>query len=194
MLEPSPPAVTEPPFADDPVARREVPDGRLLVSPVRHHGDLTWDQVARERPDIAAWCAERWLGAWKPLGPLPEGFAETRATLHRIADEVVAAERMPENEIALRYTRGGFGTPFFDHEGDECQVRVEHGELVRQSGTEERRGADRRRRPRRGQRARRLLRLRLLCARGGARRGVRRGPLAGPALARALRHRLRARL
>ena len=139
VLEPSPPPVTEPPFADDPVAPPEVPDGRLLVSPVRHHGDLSWDEVARERPEIADWCAERWLGAWKPLGPLPSGFADTREALHRVAHEVVSAERMPENEIALRYTRGGFGTPFFDHEGAECQVRVEHGELVRQRNREEER-------------------------------------------------------
>jgi hypothetical protein len=137
VLEPSPPPVTEPPFADDPVAPPEVPDGRLLVSPVRHHGDLSWDEVARERPEIAAWCAERWLGAWKPLAPLPDGFAETREALHRIAAEVVSAERMPANEIALRYTRGGFGTPFFEQDGAGCQVRVEHGELVRQRNGEE---------------------------------------------------------
>jgi hypothetical protein len=137
VLEPSPPPVNEPPFADDPVAPPEVPDGRLLVSPVRHHGDLSWDEVARSRPDIADWCAERWLGAWKPLAPLPGTFAATRKALHRIAEEIVSAERMPENEIALRYTRGGYGTPFFEHDGAECQVRVEHGELVRQRNAEE---------------------------------------------------------
>ncbi|MGZ8667681.1 MAG: hypothetical protein ACXWZM_11315 [Solirubrobacterales bacterium] len=137
VLEPSPPAVNEPPFADDPVAPGEVPDGRLLVSPVRHHGDLTWDDVARERPDIAGWCAERWLAAWRRLEPLPGGFAQTRAALHRIAEEVVSVERMPENEIALRFTRGGFGTPFFELDRVDCQVRVEAGELVRQRGADE---------------------------------------------------------
>ena len=45
--------------------------------------------------------------------------------------------RLPFNEIALRYTYGGFGTPFFDHGGADCQVRVEHGELVRQRELEE---------------------------------------------------------
>jgi hypothetical protein len=44
---------------------------------------------------------------------------------------------MPANEIALRYTRSGFGTPFFEQDGADCQVRVEHGELVRQRGPEE---------------------------------------------------------
>lgn len=143
VLEPSPPAVKVKPFADDPVEPGEVPEGRLLVSPVSDHGDLTWDDVARQRPDIAAWCAERWLGAWKPLEPLPQSFLDTRKALHRLAEEVVATERMPANEIALRYTRGGFGTPFFEEGGRaggaDCQVRVEVGELVRQRGAQEQR-------------------------------------------------------
>src|SRR5262245_33713459 len=139
VLEPSPPAVDEPPFTDDPVAPEEVPEGRKLVSPVSDHGDLSWDEIARDRPDIADWCAERWPGAWKPLRPLPAGFAETRQALHKLAEEVVAPERLPENEIALRFTRGGFGTPFFVKDGEDCQVRVEAGELVRQSGDAEQR-------------------------------------------------------
>lgn len=146
VLEPSPPAVAEHPFADDPVFPGEVPEGRRLVSPVADHGDLTWDDVARERPDIADWCAERWLGAWRPLAPLPPEFAETRDVLHRLAEKVVAPERLPENEIALRYTRGGYGTPFFEMDGADCQVRVEGAELVRQRGQDETRepieGAD----------------------------------------------------
>jgi hypothetical protein len=146
VLEPSPPAVDEPPFADDPVAPGEVPEGRKLVSPVNEHGDLTWDEIARTRPEIADWCAERWLGAWRPLAPLPGTFGETRKVLHRLAEEVVAPERLPDNEIALRFTRGGFGTPFFAAEGQDCQVRVEGAELVRQRGSDESReqieGAD----------------------------------------------------
>jgi hypothetical protein len=137
VLEPSPPAVTEPPYADDPVAPQEVPEGRRLVSPVHNRGDLTWDVIAAEEPELAPWCAERWLGAWKRLEPLPALFAETRIALHKIAEAVVAPARMPPNEIALRYTRGGFGTPFFEQDGVDCQVRVEHGELVRQRGQEE---------------------------------------------------------
>ena len=137
VLEPSPPAVTESPFADDPVDPGEVPDGRRLVSPVHNRGDLTWDEIATQEPDLAPWCAERWLGAWKRLEPLPGSFADTRAALHQVAEAVVSPARLPENEIALRYTRGGFGTPFFEQDGVDCQVRVEHGELVRQRGEEE---------------------------------------------------------
>jgi hypothetical protein len=139
VLEPSPPAVTEPPWADDPVAPGEVPEGRKLVSPVPDHGDLTWDEIAEMEPDLGAWCAERWLGAWKRLEPLPSSFADTRTALHKVAEAVVSPARKPENEIALRYTRGGFGTPFFEDDGADCQVRVEHGELVRQRGKEENR-------------------------------------------------------
>jgi hypothetical protein len=138
VLEPSPPAVTEPPYADDPTRSGEVFDGRLVVSPVPN-GDLTWDEVARTKPDIADWCAERWLGAHRRLEPLAGTFAETRAALHRVAEEVVSPARKPESEIALRYTRGGFGTPFFEEDGADCQVRVEHGQLVRQRGAVEER-------------------------------------------------------
>jgi hypothetical protein len=137
VLEPSPPAVTEPPYADDPVAPGEVPEGRELVTPVHNRGDLTWDEIAREEPDLAPWCAERWLGAWKRLEPLPPRFAETRIALHKIAEAIVSPARKPDNEIALRYTRGGFGTPFFSEGGVDCQVRVERGELVRQRRNEE---------------------------------------------------------
>jgi len=137
VLEPSPPAVTEPPFADDPVAPGEVPEGRQLVSPIRDHGDVTWDELCRADPSLRPWCAERWLGAWRRLEPLPDSFADTRAALHRVAEEVVAPARLPENEIALRWTRCGFGTPFFEQDGLDCQVRVQHGNLVRQTGAED---------------------------------------------------------
>jgi hypothetical protein len=137
VLEPSPPAVTDPPYSDDPVAPDEVPEGRELVSPVHNRGDHTWDEIAAQDPEIAPWCAERWLGAWKRLEPLPPGFAETRVALHKVAEAVVAPARKPENEISLRYTRGGFGTPFFDEGGVDCQVRVEDADLVRQRGNEE---------------------------------------------------------
>jgi hypothetical protein len=139
VLEPSPPAVGPPDYTDDPVEPGEVPEGRELVSPVHNRGDLTWDEIAQEEPDLAPWCAERWLGAWKRLEPLPGTFAETRIALHKLAEGVVASARQPANEISLRYTRGGFGTPFFEQDRLDCQVRVEHGELVRQRGREERR-------------------------------------------------------
>jgi hypothetical protein len=136
VLEPAPPAVTVPPFADDPVNEGEVYDGRLVVSPIPN-GDLLWDVIAAQRPEIADWCAERWLGAYKRLEPLPSSFGETREALHKVADAVVAPARKPENEIALRYTRGGFGTPFYEENGQECQVRVEPERLIRQRGSEE---------------------------------------------------------
>jgi hypothetical protein len=139
VLEPSPPAVTDPPYADDPVHPGEVPEGRQLVSPVPHRGDLTWDELCAADPDLGPWCAERWLGGWRRLEPLPGEFAATRAALHRVAEAVVAPARKPDSEISLRYTTGGFGTPFFEQDGHDCQVRVEHGELVRQRRREEER-------------------------------------------------------
>ena len=137
VLEPSPPAVGEPTYTDDPVHPGEVPEGRELVSPIHNRGDLTWNEIAAEEPELAPWCADRWLGAWKRLEPLPDSFAKARVALHKVAETVVAPARMPASEIALRYTRGGFGTPFFEQDGADCQVRVEHGELVRQRGDRE---------------------------------------------------------
>jgi hypothetical protein len=64
------------------------------------------------------------------LKPLPRPFAATRDALHRVAAEVVAPARKPHNEIALRQTAGGFGTPEFEFEGRRTQVRVEGIELV----------------------------------------------------------------
>ena len=135
VLEPSPPAVREPPwFADDPVARGEVPVGRRLVSPVGS-GDLRWEQVAGAT--LSDWCAERWLGPYRTLSKLPPRFAVTRNALHQVAERLMKPARENANgKFGLRFTRGGFGTPFF---GDDAQVRVEHGELVVQIGVSERR-------------------------------------------------------
>jgi hypothetical protein len=66
------------------------------------------------------------------LPPLPDGFGAVVAALHRVAEDVVAAERMPANEIALEVTPGGFGTPEFEWEGSSHQIRVEGTELVRE--------------------------------------------------------------
>lgn len=64
------------------------------------------------------------------LKPLPPTFASTRDALHRVAEELVAPARKPHNEIALRQTPGGFGTPEFEFGGQATQVRVEGAELV----------------------------------------------------------------
>ncbi len=130
VLEPSPPAVDEPPwFADDPVAPDPRIPGLPLLSPVPD-GDLTWDDVARDEPDLADWCAARWVGACRRLPALPDRdlMVATRDALHAVAEYVMApARRRANGKIGLRYTAGGFGTPFF---GLDEQVRVEGSDVV----------------------------------------------------------------
>lgn len=131
VLEPSPPAVIDPPwYADDPTTRGGAPPGRRVVSPVTT-GDLTWDELCRDDSRLAAWCADRWLGAWRPLPtlPAPEILAATRQGWHALAEHVLApARRAACGKIGLRFTRHGFGTPYFvgpAGRGNDCQVRVE---------------------------------------------------------------------
>src|SRR4051794_36349666 len=73
------------------------------------------------------------------LTPLPASFPTTVAALHRVAEEIVAPARKPDNEIALSATPGGFGTPVFAYGGAEQQVRVEGAELVHARGAHKRR-------------------------------------------------------
>jgi hypothetical protein len=130
VLEPSPPAVvTGPWFADDPVAVDDVPAATTVVTPFPSTG-ITWDALARDEPDLAPWCADRWLGAWRPLPPIGDAtaVATTRRSWHALAEHVLAPARARANgKIGLRFTRDGFGTPFF---GDDEQVRVERTDLV----------------------------------------------------------------
>jgi hypothetical protein len=72
-----------------------------------------------------------------PLQPLPATFAQTRDALHRVAEQLVAPARKPQNEIALRQTPGGFGTPEFEFGGERTQVRVVGAELVLMRGADE---------------------------------------------------------
>jgi hypothetical protein len=132
VLEPSPPAVSSPPwFADDPVDRGEVAAGVRVVSPVSG-GDLSWASLAEGDAALTSWCEERWLGPYRRLGEAPPGLAATRVALHRLAEHVISpARRHANGKIGLRYTRGGFGTPFF---GDDVQVRVAGSELVVDAG------------------------------------------------------------
>jgi hypothetical protein len=109
----------------------------MLVSPVPG-GDVTWAELAAERPELAEFCRERWLGPWPRLEPVPTTFAPTRAALHLVAEQVLKPAREHANtKFGLRFTRGGFGTPFF---GGDAQLRVERGELVVTEGGAERRG------------------------------------------------------
>jgi hypothetical protein len=75
------------------------------------------------------------------LNPLPPRFAATRASLHRVADKIVAPARKPDNEIALETAPGGFGTAAFEYDGHTQRVRVEGAKLVRVVDGEERRAA-----------------------------------------------------
>jgi hypothetical protein len=123
VLEPSPPAVPAAPFSDDPTAASPRQPGVPLLSPVTD-GDRTWDDYAREHADVADWCAERWLGAWRrlPALPPPDALHRTIDAWHTLAERVVATARHRANgKIGLRWTLGGFGTPFF---GADEQLRV----------------------------------------------------------------------
>jgi hypothetical protein len=128
VLEPSPPAVREGPwFADDPVVRGDASGDRPVVSPVPT-GDVLWEELAAGDGDLWAWCAERWLVCGRRLEAAPEGLVRTRVALHRLAEHVISPARQQANgKMGLRYTRGGFGTPFF---GDDVQLRVVGDELV----------------------------------------------------------------
>jgi hypothetical protein len=130
VLEPSPPAVhDEPWFADDPVEGGG-------VSPVTG-GDLLWSDLAADDPALAEFCRERWLGPYKRLEPAPPTLAATRSALHAVAEHVISPARQRDNgKIGLRWTLGGFGTPFF---GADAQIRVDGGQLVIDAGGEERR-------------------------------------------------------
>ncbi len=137
VLEPSPPSVREPPwFADDPVGREEPAGAIPRVSPIPG-ADLLWQQLIAEDPGLAGWCSERWLGAYRRLDRAPSRLADTRAALQRLAEHVISPARAHANgKIGLRFTCGGFGTPFF---ADDVQLRVVGRELIVQTGELERR-------------------------------------------------------
>ena len=137
VLEPSPPANhNEPFFADDPAA---VPPGAATTVGPTSAADRTWNEVLAERPELSSWASERWLGAYRPLNLVPAGYPEARNAFHRLAYAIVAETRRCANtKFGLRYTRGGFGTPFF---GDDQQVRVQDGLLIVQQGASVRHSA-----------------------------------------------------
>jgi hypothetical protein len=122
VLEPSPPAVAEPPyFADDPLDGGE-------VLPVARPGARSWQELCSgaNDPVLLDWCRDRWL-VRRPLSGLPASFEVTRDALHALAEQVLAPARFRANgKIGLRFTYRGFGTPFLD---DDRQLRVADGAL-----------------------------------------------------------------
>jgi hypothetical protein len=125
----------EPWFADDPTDPRDAPAGSTVVSPVTT-GDVLWSEAEGVDP---AWAAERWLGPYKALEPVPPTLGPTRDALHLAAERVISPARQRANgKIALRWTLGGFGTPYF---GADAQIRVDGSELVVDAVGEERRTA-----------------------------------------------------
>ncbi len=134
VLEPSPPAIDDGDwYADDPTSLSAVDPDLIAVAPTSA-GEILWDELAGDDPDIAAFAAERWLGAYKELGPIPKRFPRRRTDFHRLAYSVVAEARYAANgKFGLRFTKDGFGTPFF---GDDVQVRVAGTNLIVQRGDE----------------------------------------------------------
>lgn len=129
VLEPSPPANHDPEwFADDPT---DPGDARgTVVTPIPGEGIL-WEELATDDSALQTYVRENWLGGQK-LRPLPGRFDATRDSLHQLTFFALAPTRHAANgKLGLRFTRGGFGTPFF---GEEEQVRVESGILVHQQG------------------------------------------------------------
>jgi len=129
VLEPSPPAIVDEFFADDPVNTEPGGSG-AIVSPVSN-ADARWVDHATA-DDAADFARENWLGPYKRLPSPPAALAATRLALHRVGAYVMSpARRRTNDKIALRYTRGGFGTPFY---GEDEQIRTENGLLIHQVG------------------------------------------------------------
>ncbi|MGF1597151.1 MAG: hypothetical protein ACFCVK_09515 [Acidimicrobiales bacterium] len=133
VLEPSPPAVTIGPwFADDPIAGTD-PDRPLLLPAGHGATDApNWTTWLAAHPEHTDWAAERWLAGPRRLPPTPAALVPTRRSLHRLAAYVIApARHAVTGKFGLRWSLGGFGTPFF---GDDRQLRVEGDRLVDQRG------------------------------------------------------------
>jgi len=132
ILEPAPPAVSEPPWFAD--AERT---GSRVVGPYGAQ-EWRWSTLADADPTLRSWCEERWLGPYGRLEPLPADFTGTRLALHRLAEQVISPARAKANtKIGLRWTLGGFGTPFF---GPDAQIRTDGERIVVQEGSAARSG------------------------------------------------------
>ena len=132
VLEPSPPAINDGEYrADDPTALADRDPLLQVVTPTTA-GDLTWDEMSRRHPHLSDFASEHWLGAWSRLPALTDQYQSTASSLGQLAFFVIAPARFTSQEkLGLRYTHGGFGTPFF---GMGRQVRLEGDFLVIQEG------------------------------------------------------------
>jgi hypothetical protein len=132
VLEPSPPASTDPDwYAHDEAAVGDSVAGEV-VTPTSA-GGVTWDELAQTDAGVATFARERWLGNWRRLAPVPDDLADARADLNRLAFYVLSSARRAVNgKIGLRWTLGGFGTPFY---GADVQLRLEGLDVVRQERT-----------------------------------------------------------
>lgn len=128
VLEPSPPANSDPEwYADDPTCPPEA--GPVLVTPIPGEG-ITWADMTERDPRLSGYAAEHWLSGRRGLTPFSPAYTQTRDSLHQVAFFALGPKRHAvTGKLGLRYTFGGFGTPFF---GDDRQVRVEGPQLVYQ--------------------------------------------------------------
>lgn len=127
VLEPSPPAVNAGPwFADDPQHVAAPPGTRLVAC--TPGCDVHWEDLVAQDPGLAVFAREHWLADLAPLPAAPDDLGSTRTALTALAFFVLAPARHATNgKIGLRWTKGGFGTPFF---GPDRQVRVDGDRLV----------------------------------------------------------------
>jgi hypothetical protein len=128
VLEPSPPAVNDGEYrADDPTALDDRDPLLKVVTPTTA-GEVTWDELARRHSHLSDYASSHWLGAWSRLPALTDQYTSTVSSLGQLAFFVVAPARFTAQEkLGLRYTHGGFGTPFY---GKDRQIRIEGEFLV----------------------------------------------------------------
>ncbi len=156
VLEPSPPAVNDGPyFADDPIAVEPggagadsadstLPQEAAHTSPPKVlvpqglNGDLGWTDWLGVHPAHSDWVTSQWLGGFRHLPATPLLLTPTRLALHRLGAYVIAPARHAANgKFGLRWTSGGFGTPFFsDDTAADRQIRVEGTTLIDQRDAE----------------------------------------------------------
>lgn len=99
-------------------------------------GDLGWTDWLGVYPAHSEYVTSHWLGGFRHLPATPLTLTASRLSLHRLAAYVVAPVRHAANgKFGLRWTKGGFGTPFFnDDKSPNRQIRVEGTELIDQRG------------------------------------------------------------